>query len=157
MLNDLFYYFYFCVPGSRASLRIRYSVVWKTKIPTMYQKREESPLFTLLQSRWKLEIQSVNSAQGRIATYQICFKNNTEKVMGQPFDIETYLTDRESFETIWCSRLTVSSSCEVLCKASTDRIYEKLPGLKFSDDIVIVCVFGPPIGLTLSEKMQNGK
>lgn len=75
----------------------------------------------------------------------------------QPFDIETYLTDRKKFETVYCSRLTVASSCEILFKASTDRIYEKLPGLKNSDDIIIVCVFGSPIGLSLNEQTQNGK
>lgn len=114
-------------------------------------------MFTLFNSRWKLEIQSVNSGQGRVATYQICFKNNTDKVSSQPFDIETYLTDRKKFETVHCSRLTVSSSCEILCKASIDKIYKKLPGLKNSDDIIIVCVFGSPIGLSWNEQTQNGK
>ena len=142
--------------ASESSLRARRSLVWETRDISKYQK--DSPVFSLMHTNWILQINPVYGT-GRFSptSYNIKLKNCSGISSFQPFEVVTYIVDRRSNAQMHCSKLTISSACEILFQESFDTTYEKLPGLKIYDDASILCTFYPSTGLALSPQPIRGK
>lgn len=142
--------------ASESSLRSRRSLIWETREISKYQK--ESPAFTLIDSKWILQLNPVCETGKFCATsYNIKLKNCSDIQSFQPFEVVTFLEDRRNNVQMHCSKLIVSSPHETLFKASFNNTYEKLPGLKIYDDVAIVCTFYPSTGLSLSMQTIRGE
>lgn len=138
------------------SLRIRQSLVWKTRKPVS-DICNDSPPFVLMNSRWRLELKYSLLANQQHPIYEISLRNCSEIQSFSPFEVKIFFEDRRKNVQMQLSNLIVSSRHEILCRTSINSIHEKLPGLALYDDIIVVCIFTPSTGLKLHLIRENGE
>lgn len=132
------------------SLRIRQSLVWKTRKPI--SNTYDSPAFVLMNSRWRLELKHSFLSNETHPIYEISIRNCSypyAKEYVSPFEVKVFLEDRRKNVQMHLSNLIVSSRYEILCRTSLNSLHKKLPGLALYDDINVVCIFTPSTGLKL--------
>ena len=126
-------------------------------MPSM--QSEMSPIFSLLNSKWKLEVLLANSQTAFHSAYQVSLKYISGLPPFPTLEMKTYLDHKEyNAQYRLASRPDgASATYDTLHKARFDSIFADGEDFERCNDIIVICIFNPSTELALSEEPKRDK